>query len=271
MKIVSACNFGYLPLTLNWLKSLELLGLQENVLLYSLDKKVQEALNEKGIENILWETTKFSDIPEEHNSIHSDAWADIVFRKIELVNATLKSGEDVFFTDSDIIFKKNPIEHLKGMTENLDMVIQCEGHPTRNPLACSGVYYAKSCESTISLTNVDMEYMEYVANRLVGLRRTPFKFDCDQGYLNARLGLKPRTWKFNKMFADEEVRLDVMSKPHTKFDFLSRDEFPTGDYWLDNQERVKDRCYLIHYNSHRLQGPMENKINQMKKDGNWLI
>ena len=29
---------------------------------YSLDKKVQEALNEKGIENILWETTKFSDI-----------------------------------------------------------------------------------------------------------------------------------------------------------------------------------------------------------------
>ena len=49
MKIVSACNFGYLPLTLNWLKSLELLGLQENVLLYSLDKKVQEALNEKGM------------------------------------------------------------------------------------------------------------------------------------------------------------------------------------------------------------------------------
>ena len=70
----------------------------------------------------------------------------------------------------------------------------------------------------------------------VGLRRTPFKSDCDQGYSNARLGLKPRTWKLNKMFADEEVRLDVMSKPHTKFDFLSRDEFPT-DYWLDNQER----------------------------------
>ena len=35
MKIVSACNFGYLPLTLNWLKSLELLGLQENVLLFT--------------------------------------------------------------------------------------------------------------------------------------------------------------------------------------------------------------------------------------------
>ena len=109
MKIVSACNFGYLPLTLNWLKSLELIGLRDSVLLYSLDKKVQEALNERGIENILWETSIFSDIPEEHNSIHSDAWMDIVFRKIELVNATLKSGEDVFFTDSDIIFKKNEI------------------------------------------------------------------------------------------------------------------------------------------------------------------
>lgn len=271
MKIVSACNFGYLPLTLNWLKSLELIGLRDSVLLYSLDKKVQEALNERGIENILWETSIFSDIPEEHNSIHSDAWMDIVFRKIELVNATLKSGEDVFFTDSDIIFKKNPINYLKRMTENLDMVIQCEGHPTRNPLACSGVYYAKTCESTISLTNVDREYMDYVAQRLLGLRRKPFRFDCDQGYLNARLGLKPRTWRFNKMFADEEVRLDVMSKPYTKFSFLPRDEFPTGNYWLENKERVKDNCYLIHYNSHRLQGPIENKINQMKLDENWFI
>ena len=142
MKIVSACNFGYLELTLNWLKSLEMLGLRDYVKLFSLDKKVRIALNDMGIENTLWEDTNFSDIPEEHNSIHSDAWADIVFRKIELVNTTLKSGEDVFFTDSDIIFKKNPIEHLERMTENLDMVIQCEGHPTRTPLACSGDNYA---------------------------------------------------------------------------------------------------------------------------------
>ena len=110
--IVGFCNDGYYDFCKNWLLSLQNLNLNERVIVYALDEIVFERLNKEFplVKSILWkDQSLFSDADIKFVELVGEVDV-IMFKKLECVHYTLMQNHNVLYTDTDVVFQKDPLD-----------------------------------------------------------------------------------------------------------------------------------------------------------------
>ena len=122
-KIVTFCNDGYIHFCKNWLKSVENVGLQTEVLIFTLGKLSYDEMKKTKVDVILCEDLfkNLDHIAEDFIEFETKKWCDITFLKLKVQKYVLERGFDVLFSDSDVVFLKNDLlKVIKKNTKDFD-------------------------------------------------------------------------------------------------------------------------------------------------------
>ena len=230
--IVSAVNAGYVEMALNWLESIQRAGINVETIIYALDPEAYRKLEMYGVDTLLWEGDTFSQTPPKLATFRSDDWNKIMYQRIEIVNSLLLSGQNVLFSDCDIVFLNNPIPYFAEVTsKGYELLFQSDWGGDYDTLyrLCAGFYFAIPSKKTIELLTVAPENA----------------INSDQYYFNEILGKSGK-----KIFSVY---------------ILPIDKFPNGRYWSQKKADTK-YPYIVHYNWVKGVG---TKFRQMINDGHW--
>ena len=282
-KIVTFCNDGYIDFCKNWLKSVENVGLQTDVLIFTLGKLSYDEMKKTNVDVIRCEDLfkNLDHLAEEFIEFETEKWCDIMFLKLKVIKYVLETGFDVLFSDSDVVFLKNDLlEIIKKTTENADCSFQMERN-AKSDCVCAGFFYIKSNKRTINL--LDNENTKNVCH-----------YNNDQNLLNIRLYIASNNCR-NKVLAkcyrhflvsNSKPRHYPNVDPYTceyfhnnhGWDFtksigftwndLNMDEYPWGTRWLNMNKVRKKVSKIVHYNG--IIGN-QNKIKAMMQFGHWYI
>ena len=175
-----------------------------------------------------------------------EGFLETVYKKLDFTRDYLKQGYQVFCSDLDIVFLKNPIPYLKKMSRGYNIIFQNDYAEYDNgnevSLFCTGFYFVNPSPLTVKL--FDREVNIFKQLNKINLKGT--YDESDQNYINIKLKQK----RFNKL----QIKM------------LDKDIFPNGWWWLKNHSNLNPD--IIHYNC--ISG-IENKIREMKKYNHWLI
>jgi len=210
MKItfITLTNKGYLPYTLNCLKSLDNIGITE-LKCYAIGKEAYQRIRRVN------EHAEY--IQDEANTdfqvFRRGDWASVTFYKFEIIYENLKTSDLVCFTDGDIVFK-NPdvIDYCRSTIKQKDLLIQNDtmDDASRENL-CTGFMFIKSNSTTLRCFNP--QYVKEHSTIVEG-------WD-DQVYIN-------------------------QIKDQLNFRMLPLELFPNGKYFTENHDKITP--YLIHFN-----------------------
>ncbi|MEL7162207.1 MAG: putative nucleotide-diphospho-sugar transferase, partial [Bacteroidota bacterium] len=152
---ITLTNSGYLPYTLNCLKSLREIG---------VDELKCYAIGNKAYRRISRVNATAECIRDEANTdfqvFRRGDWAQVTFYKFEIIHANLRTSDFVCFTDGDIVFKDARV--LDYCRENIgghDLLIQNDSmDDASGENLCSGFMFIRSNPAT--LRYFDPEYVK---------------------------------------------------------------------------------------------------------------
>lgn len=224
ISFITFTNFGYLHFTQNLILSLEKINFPLPLKVYCIDQKSYDTLkqwNEKIILEML------NDETNKNESIlgwKEEGWNTMVFSKLKCIYKELLKNEYVFFTDSDIVFEKDPLEYLLGNMKDYDILIQQNMETSKYPLN-SGFMFMKSNEKTKELFNWQRINID--------------SFVCDQDYINE-------------------------NSQNIKYLGLSRELFPVEYYYYRNYKDYSDKFYIFHFNFKKGNDKKKRMMNMNK-------
>jgi len=217
IKLITLTNDGYMNLTENLLISMKKIGIQNLLKIYCIGLKSYNYFKK----NYCYNDVVLVDVQEEFlkNWVEYKAmqnpdtegkkkWATITSYKIYAINNELIKGNDVIFTDGDIVFENNPIPYFIDNIGDFDLFIQNDNLDYNSRAMCTGMFYMKSNEKTLKITD-----FKTVSNNIDN-------FNNDQQYLRRY-----------------ENQLKVK--------YLDLDLFPNGKYYRD---KLPNKPYIIHFN-----------------------
>lgn len=232
LSFITVTNSGYINMTLNCLKSLEMLNINLKLKIYCLDQECYDKLKNKYDNVILYENY-FSG-----ETIFADGkWNEFTTKKLDIMHTELEKNDFVLFTDGDIVFERAEfvIDCYRQIKENnnIELLIQDE-HPLNG--VCSGFYIIRKNSNTLNLFSKKtlLEKNAYTKN--------------DQDYINSII-------KEN----------NIISKR------LSKEQYSNGRYYwevLRKKEYKEYENFLIHFNW--LKGA-ETKRNKMLEYNRWYM
>lgn len=217
-KLITLTNDGYLEMTENLLLSMKKIGIEQTLKIYCIGSVCYDYLREKfphnEIERIDVDNPRLNSWVEYRSVQNSDIegknlWADITSYKLLAINNELVTGNDVIFTDGDIVFDKNPFPHIfENIKDGLELLIQNDEQTGQTPKMCTGFFWMRSNENTIKITDFK------------AIRENIHQFTNDQQYMRRFAG------KIN----------------HKYFDL---DLFPNGKHY---REKRPSCPYIVHFN-----------------------
>ena len=217
-------NFGYLHFTQNLILSLEKINFPLTLKVYCIDQKSYDSLQNWN-KNIILEM--LNDETNTNQNIvgwKENGWNTMVFSKLKCIYKELFKNEYVFFTDSDIVFEKDPLEYLLENIKDYDMLIQLNRDNFKY-LLNTGFMFIKSNNTMKDLFDSTRIKLD--------------TFTCDQDYINEK------SYDF-------------------KFMGLPRDLFPVEYYYYLNYKNYSDKFYIFHFNFKKGNDKKERIINMNK-------
>ncbi|CAN8062256.1 unnamed protein product [Agarophyton chilense] len=150
--ILSALNYGYRGIMMNWVCNMRHLGIT-NFVIAALDADLYKFAYTRGLptylENTIFQGLNSSIISDA--TYGSDSFKQLTKMKSRVVVRILKEGFNVMWTDSDIIYFRNPLQDMWAY--HADLSIQTNA-PDNEPMngrrrLNSGFYLARSNPATI--------------------------------------------------------------------------------------------------------------------------
>lgn len=169
ISFITFTNYGYLDYTKNLILSLEKINFPLSLKIYCIDQKSFDDLK-KFNKNIILEL--LNDETNQNQDIvgwKEKGWNTMVYSKFKCIYKELLKNEFVLFTDSDIVFEKNPLEYLLTNIDDYDMLIQ-QNMNYSTYLLNSGFIFIKANEKMIDFFNWENINLN--------------SFTCDQDYIN---------------------------------------------------------------------------------------
>jgi hypothetical protein len=236
--ITTLTNYGYLLYTLNMLKSLEEFGLDKKILVVCIDKKGANVLKKLGYNVYCIDDVSQSELGK-FCPWNSKGYDKICYLKLELIYRILSLNKNVLLIDGDIVFRKNPIEDIRGWWKDTiyDVWIQNDAQENRNTKnMCTGYMFIKTSDRLIEL------------------------YDCvseagQKKYLTCAFDNNDQSY-FNKFV-----------KPGCLFNALPLEKYPNGKMFYDNTQTLKESAIIVHFNW--VQGHL--KMAKMKEHKMWLL
>lgn len=226
-------NEGYIDYTKNMLTSLSSFNCDKKMLIVCLDSSSNEYFKSQGY------FTYFINLNiKEFSEIGTEKFARCCYIKIFLIYHFLKMNYNVFYSDGDIFYCKNPIIEIDLLkNQEGDLWIQNDT-PFDNDYSniCAGFMYVRSNDNTKIYFNINTpefttQYTECM------------KHNNDQTYLN------------------------LFVKKHLNIHLFPLNKYPNGNYFYNFSDKIKDSIVMVHFNwvvGHE-------KKEKMKKYNMWLI
>lgn len=120
--VATTTDGGYLELTVNWICHMKKLGLEAQVLIFSLDEKIHAEVQELGVASY-YEAT-MSKESESVGNWNSKSYNQVVHTKTKHQRAVLERGFDLFFADVDIPWTSDLRDRVLNDVVGLDFVGQ---------------------------------------------------------------------------------------------------------------------------------------------------
>jgi hypothetical protein len=272
--IVTIADNSYCELIENWFESLKKIKCYDFSLAVALDEKCFNFLKQKNLPVV-------KSIFNVNESINMKDWREKEkkIQATDILNISKKYKIDIIHSEVDIIFLKNPLEKIKKeILPDYDMCvlsdrrfndfytrrdIGIDAHIDRN----SGIIhkYGKSYWKQYGIQNFAFSYMPYNENnvkfwdRIIQDQEYKKKFDVE-----GHAGL------------NQTLLINAIKDFGIKVKTLSPFEFANGTVWDISylREKIKDSCYLIHYNTAEGKTPYESKtmkIAKMRMHDHWYI
>lgn len=202
LSFITLTNLGYLDYTRNLIKSLEKCECATKLKVYCSGKECYDNLQYDN--KVLLEV----DAPQEQQVFRQGNWNKIVLQKFRCIMKEFEEGNDILFTDGDIVWLNNRfIRDIQNRVDDNDLLFQNDKQHDDDPTEiCTGIIYAKCNDKNKELFNLSDEDIE--------------KIKCDQIYIN-------------------EV------KDHLTYERLPLRLYPNGKYWREQNPKKK---YCIHFN-----------------------
>ena len=231
LSFMTVTNSGYRNMTLNCLKSYNMININLDLKIFCFDKDCYEYLKDKTSRVILYE-----DYFGHETSYADKNWNEYTARKLDIMHSELQKYDFVLFTDGDIVFENAYflIDAYRRMLNNpsVELFIQHE-YPRSGP--CSGFYIIRKTPNTLNLFSKKtlIEKQAYSKN--------------DQGYIG-----------------------ELMTQKLLSFQYLPDAQYPNGNYIkeIDKKERKDTDPYLRHYNF--IKGA-EEKRRRMISHNRWYM
>ncbi|KAK1858056.1 hypothetical protein I4F81_000670 [Pyropia yezoensis] len=159
--VLSALNYGYRAIMMNWVCNMRHLGVS-NFVIAALDPRLYRYAYKRGLP-VYYETTIFEGLDTklvEDADYGSDQFKQLTKMKSRVVLRLLKSGYNVLWTDCDIVWFRNPLPYMHA--QHADLVIQTNA-PDSEPAngkrrINSGFYLAHANPPTIQLFGEIVKY-----------------------------------------------------------------------------------------------------------------
>lgn len=226
-------NEGYLDYTRNMLESLKKFNCNNQVLIVCLDTFSNNYFKDNGYFTyfINLNITNFS-------HFGTQDFSKCCYIKLYLIEQFINMNYNIFYTDGDIFFIKNPLDELKQLkTQDVDMLIQNDSiYDNDYSNVCAGFLYVSSNEITKKYFNISNIENTHKYNECM-------KFNNDQTFINMYIKSYMNTLLF----------------PLCKF--------PNGNYFYNFSDKIMDSAVMVHFNwvvGHE-------KQERMKKYGMWVI
>lgn len=226
-------NEGYLDYTKNMIESLKKLNIDKKILIICTDKATNEYFKSKGY-FIYFMNVDLS----KHYYYGSDEFSKFVIIKLFIISKLLELNYNLLYTDSDIVYFKNPIQEIEKFKYiEGDMWIQNDTYDDKDYRnVCSGFIYIRSNEITKKYFNIDIpEFQE--------------RYDLCKKHNN------------------DQTYIILFVLPYLNTHLLPLNTFPNGKYFYQFYDKIKDSVVLVHFNwvvGHE-------KKERMKKYNMWLI
>lgn len=147
MCFLTITNSGYIEMTKNCIKSLDMLNFKHNLKVFCLDDDCKQSL-EKEYEHVYLHDNSL----KEFSSYNDNNWNLVNMKKVDIIRKQMNNYKYVLQTDGDIVFE-NPLflvhvyKKIK-QNENIDIYGQLE-HP--RSVICGGFYVIRSNENMLNL------------------------------------------------------------------------------------------------------------------------
>ncbi|EGC35435.1 hypothetical protein DICPUDRAFT_152231 [Dictyostelium purpureum] len=246
-KIVLMCNYGFRDMTINLLNCFEKLNIsRDRFLLYAIDDKSHQFFKSKGIESIRFSrdetnkkiNTEFFDnegvYGEEAESYGNIGFRAICNEKPLVVLEVLKQGYNVLWTDTDIVWQKDPFIHFyneinksNGFENNddIDLYVQQDDDDI-----CAGFYFIRSNPKTIKYIHDTIAFLNPMIDDQIAMRL----FLKSQGV----------------NILSKEILLKNQNSDKIKYVLLDRKLFPNGTAYFNLKltQRANITPYIVHNN-----------------------
>jgi hypothetical protein len=175
MKYLTYLNSGCKEICDNMLFSAEKVGIKkEQFIIVAFDRPIHEYYENRG-----YSVELFRDVPEEryHNWTwdETSGFRNLIKNKWVLIKKYFESNKPLMWVDTDIVFLKNPEEHLSRITKptfQMDYPVKC---------ACTGLMYFPdhefSSEIIEKLGSQNKEDDQIVCNRFLETPEMKDKFE----------------------------------------------------------------------------------------------
>ena len=121
--VATSTDFGYLGMTMNWICHLRALGLEKNVIVFSLDERIHEAVKKEGLTSYF--ETEMGKETVEIGNWNSRSYNQVVHSKTKHQRAVLMRGFDLFFCDVDIPWTSDyRVQLMKDVPDHVAFVGQ---------------------------------------------------------------------------------------------------------------------------------------------------
>jgi len=215
--LITLTNTGYLHFTVNLLESMRKLNIDHLLKIYCIGSECFEFFTEfypnnsiiqidSSVNNEKWVEYKSCQNPD---VVGKKKWADLTSHKFACIQREFDAGNNVIFTDGDIVFEKNPIPYMNKFADtDMEFVCQNDCCDGSREMFCTGFFFFKCTENTKKI--VDFKTIQSEID----------SFQNDQQYLRRKAKLM-------------------------KYSYLDLNLFPNGKFFRDKKPQ---NPFIIHFN-----------------------
>ena len=214
--ILSFADFSYIELAVNLHESFKALHIS-NFLFICADDKALKVLQRRSIPSFLYQHPQINS--DESPKFHSDDFKLKASVKIKIITAALMHGFQVFFTDADVVFLRDPLPYLTSY-KNADLVIQNDTDSGLN----SGFLLARPTYSSVTLMHraldivmthiiFDQEALNLVIKEMVSTNSLDMVVLDAQRFPNGKVYFEDE----KRMFLEDRGQNDVAFVVHNNF------------------------------------------------------
>jgi len=191
VKTVMFTNYGGIELALNAIGSLCSVGISDIALACDSEETIQVVSSHfrSQVNYSLWDELGPKTNLHEHFSYGTSGFIDLMKTKISVCLSFLRSGDSIFYIDTDVFVLRNYLSYLAAIPQSVSICFQ----PDRIDVApyqdlCAGVFFARPTRFSLSLLQKTYDCLDFSLKSIKPFKLSKLLPAGDQSVLNALVG-----------------------------------------------------------------------------------